>query len=627
MPRKSRKNVGLIGLGIIGTRVAAGLRASGYQVFVWNRTPRPTPNFLGSPAEIAEICDVIQLFVADAHAVREVIEMCGEMLSSRHTIICCATIGPDATRQIADALRSRGVQFLDAPFTGSKLAAEKAQLCYYVGGDEAVFQRARPVLEATSRAIVRCGGIGDASTLKVATNLITGATTQVLAEALAIVRKSGIAPETLGLALEHNACKSGVIELKLPKMVAGDYDPHFSLKHMFKDVQIGIHMANALGLEIPVTTVTAGVMYGALNHGWADLDFSSLYKVYADGVPEHPPMALPAAPALTQPVAPTVEAQFTEEKSAPAELKPVAAAKVPEPPKTELIEVVPKPAESETKPVEAPSQKPSEPLTGTQQPPESPFEPPKTVRIVPIRMTSPAPAPAPAATASPAKTDRIEPPKGAFGEPPKSGVVLPPKASAPSPSSANLSSSAKTDRIELPKGAFGEPPKSGVVLPPKAIAPPPFSPEIVSLVKTDRIELPKGAFGEPPKSGVVLPPKGEAPPPAPTEVMSPDRTHRIELPRRVPAEPLKAEKVSPPKVTVPLAVPADIVPPAKTETIEQPKTESGELPKLETQPVDKVAEVIGEEKAAAENGEGASEDESAKFRPMQRLRRFFRSST
>ena len=78
--RKSRKNVGLIGLGIIGSRVAAGLRASGYHVFVWNRSPRPIPNFLGSPIEVAEMCEVIQLFVADA-AADDVLELHGSSLS------------------------------------------------------------------------------------------------------------------------------------------------------------------------------------------------------------------------------------------------------------------------------------------------------------------------------------------------------------------------------------------------------------------------------------------------------------------------------------------------------------------------------------------------------------------
>ena len=280
MPRKSRKNVGLIGLGIIGSRAAASLRASGYHVFVWNRTPKPAPNFLGSPAEIAEICEVIQLFVADSQAVFQMLEMLGDSLSSRHVVVCSSTIGAEATLEAARLVEGRGARFLDAPFTGSRGAAERSQLVYYVGGEETVYARVKPILEATSKAIVRCGRIGDAATIKVVTNLIAAVSTQVLAEALAITRSAGISVEVFAAALEQNACRSGTLDLKLPKMSTADYDPHFSLKHMFKDVQLGIHLANSLDLEIPATTVTAGVMYGALNNGWADLDFSSIYKIY-----------------------------------------------------------------------------------------------------------------------------------------------------------------------------------------------------------------------------------------------------------------------------------------------------------------------------------------------------------
>jgi hypothetical protein len=234
-------------------------------------------------------------------------------------VINCATIGPEATVDVAELVQARGASFLDAPFTGSKGAAEKSQLVYYVGGDEAVFQAARPVLEATSRAIVRCGRVGDAATLKIATNLISAATTQTLAEALALVQAAGIPAESLAAAIEHNACKSGVIELKLPKMISGDYGPHFSAKHMFKDVQLGIHLANLHQLELPVVTVTGGVLYGALCEGWGDLDFSSVYRIYGDAAKAREPQpALPAAGATAAPPengAPVVvEAQWVEEK-------------------------------------------------------------------------------------------------------------------------------------------------------------------------------------------------------------------------------------------------------------------------------------------------------------------------
>ena len=96
MPRKSPKNVGLIGLGIIGSRVAVGLRSEGFQVYVWNRTPKAAPNFLGSPAEVAEAADIIQIFVADSGALFSVIEAMGDALTPDHVVVCSSTVGPEA---------------------------------------------------------------------------------------------------------------------------------------------------------------------------------------------------------------------------------------------------------------------------------------------------------------------------------------------------------------------------------------------------------------------------------------------------------------------------------------------------------------------------------------------------
>lgn len=296
MARKHRKNVGVIGLGIIGSRAAAVLRTAGFAVYVWNRTPKPAPNFLGSPAEVAAASDIIQLFVADAPALFEVIGAMSPALTPQHVIICSATVGPDATLKAAKLVAERGAQFLDAPFTGSKAASERGELVYYLGGSDATVLRAEPMLKATSKAIVRIGSVGQAAIIKVVTNMIAAVSIQTLAEALAIVQKSGLLPEVLGTALEHNACRSGTMELKLPKMLQGEYEPHFSLKHMFKDVQLGVHLAKALDLEIPATTVTAGVMYGALNRGCAELDFSAVFKAYEGALPP-PPSTKPAASA------------------------------------------------------------------------------------------------------------------------------------------------------------------------------------------------------------------------------------------------------------------------------------------------------------------------------------------
>src|SRR5580765_4544126 len=212
MRRKTRKNVGVIGLGIIGSRAAAALRAAGFHTFVWNRTAKPVPNFLGSAAEVAACCDILQLFVGDALAVMEVLNAIRDKLTPAHIVICSATIGPEATMEAAKLVEERGARFLDAPFTGSKVAAERHQLVYYVGGDDATFLPARPMLEATSKAIVRTGGIGDAALIKVVTNQIAAVSIQVLAEALAIVRKAGVPPEVFAAALEQNAARSGTMD-------------------------------------------------------------------------------------------------------------------------------------------------------------------------------------------------------------------------------------------------------------------------------------------------------------------------------------------------------------------------------------------------------------------------------
>jgi 3-hydroxyisobutyrate dehydrogenase-like beta-hydroxyacid dehydrogenase len=288
MARK-KSPVGILGLGIIGSRAAAALRAEGYPVFVWNRTPLPAANFLGSPADVARTCKVLQLFVADAQAVMEVIDAMEPALTPDHCVLCSATIGPDATREAAAKVEKTGARFLDVPFTGSKTAAENRQLVYYVGGAEADFERVKPVLQSTSKAIVRMGKIGEAALVKVATNMISAASIQALSEALALVEKSGIPPQFLASALEFNGCRSGVMELKLPKMLEADYEPHFSLKHMLKDVEFGLALAKNLGLELSACATTRAAMAEAVGAGHGDADFAVIHKLHPAAAAVPPP--------------------------------------------------------------------------------------------------------------------------------------------------------------------------------------------------------------------------------------------------------------------------------------------------------------------------------------------------
>jgi 3-hydroxyisobutyrate dehydrogenase-like beta-hydroxyacid dehydrogenase len=281
MARPKSKNVGVIGLGIIGSRIASTLRKRGLQVFVWNRTPRPEQNFVGAPAEVAELCDVLQIFVADDQALLEMARQLSPALTAHHIVTAHCTVSPESMRAAAEIVQRRGARFLDAPFTGSKVAAENGQLVYYIAGDEAALKQVRPILEASSREIVMLGEkIGDASIMKVATNMVTAATAQVAAEALAIIRKAGIAPELFTRAMKSNASNSTTIEMKAPMMVAGDFEPHFSVKHMLKDVLIGLKLAQGSGLHLPVTEVSSDMLLAEMKQGRGDADYSSVAQRY-----------------------------------------------------------------------------------------------------------------------------------------------------------------------------------------------------------------------------------------------------------------------------------------------------------------------------------------------------------
>ena len=280
MSIRTRKNVGVIGLGIIGQRVADNLRERGFHVFVWNRTPRAVPNFVGSPAEVAELCDFIQIFVSDDEALLQTAQRITRDLSPNHIVMAHCTVSPDTMRAAAEIVEKRGARFLDAPFTGSKTAAEKGQLVYYIGGDEAALRQARPVLEASSKEIVEIGKVGDATTVKVATNIVTAASVQGAAEALALIAKSGLSVERFADAMRNNGSNSPTLDMKLPMMMEGNFEAHFSVKHMLKDVVIATRLARAFGMEFGATDASRHGLTEEMRQGRGDDDYSSLFRQY-----------------------------------------------------------------------------------------------------------------------------------------------------------------------------------------------------------------------------------------------------------------------------------------------------------------------------------------------------------
>ncbi|HEY6153665.1 MAG TPA: NAD(P)-dependent oxidoreductase [Candidatus Udaeobacter sp.] len=273
-------NIGVVGLGIIGRGIAGHLRGKGFSVFVWNRSPRPVPNFVGSPGELAGLCNYIQIFVSDDDALLQSVEQLSEKLTARHIVFAHSTVSPDSMRAAADIVERRGARFVEACFTGSKGAAEKGELVYYIGGTDEALREGRPILEASSKEIVHIGPVGQASAIKVATNMITAASIQASAEALALVQAQGVPLEKFVEAMRVNASYSGTLAMKLPKMLARDFAPHFSVKHMLKDMQIANQIALSHYLDLGVTAAARNQLFEQMQWGHGDNDYSAVLRKY-----------------------------------------------------------------------------------------------------------------------------------------------------------------------------------------------------------------------------------------------------------------------------------------------------------------------------------------------------------
>jgi len=331
MARRTRKNVGVLGLGIIGSRVAENLRNRGFHVFVWNRNPRPVPNFVGAPAELAEMCDCIQIFVSDDDALLDVIRQMAPALGARHIVIAHPTVAPHSMRAAADLVERRGARFVEAPFTGSKIGAEKGELVYYVAGDEVALREARPILEASAKEVIEIGEIGQATVVKLATNIVTGASVQALAEGLALVNSAGIPAEKFVAAMQNNASCSKTLAMKLPKMVENNFEPHFALKHMLKDMKIASELGLSHHLELAATTAARDRLLEQELRGYAEEDFSVIVRKYFPEVAfpaieqdvelfEKPPPIEPAATisSMGEVAAAVQEAELTQPPPEPA---------------------------------------------------------------------------------------------------------------------------------------------------------------------------------------------------------------------------------------------------------------------------------------------------------------------
>lgn len=271
----------VLGLGIIGSAWARNLGEDGHEVRAWNRTPQPDfPGFMPSLAEAVEGADVVFLVVADPPAVQSVLDGALPSIKKGALLIQSSTISPHWTREFAGQVEDAGARFVEAPFTGSKLAAQARETVWYLGGEEALVEEVRPILKPLSKSVIHIGELGSASALKLAMNVNVAGVAQTLSESLVLARASGVKDEVFWAALDANVSKSGVADLKRPKLEEKDFSPQFSLKHMGKDLRLAIETAEETNAKLPQTESLKNLYDQAQDEGLGEEDFIGLIRVW-----------------------------------------------------------------------------------------------------------------------------------------------------------------------------------------------------------------------------------------------------------------------------------------------------------------------------------------------------------
>jgi len=271
-------NVTVVGLGIIGSIWAERYHEDGHTVRTWNRSAKP--DILGFEANLSEAvkgAELIHICVADPAAVQSVLDVMLPELNDSVLVIQSSTISPQAAESFAEQVAAKGATYLEAPFTGSKPAAESRDLVFFQGGTEVALQRAAVFLEPLSRKRFVIGTPQQAAAMKLSMNLQIAAVSQAFTEGYHLAHKYGLSHQQFYDVLRENVAHSGLAELKEPKLKASDYSPQFSVKHMCKDLRLALDAAE--GLSPQLTQRTKEIYDAGVAAGLADEDFIALEKL------------------------------------------------------------------------------------------------------------------------------------------------------------------------------------------------------------------------------------------------------------------------------------------------------------------------------------------------------------
>ena len=279
--------VAFIGLGAMGSRMALNLHRAGFALRVWNRDPvkaRPLAaagaRLAAGPADAATGAAFVLSIVADDVATREVMLGAGGILAAVEpgtVVIDASTNTPNTAREMAREAAARGVHYLDAPVLGSLPQAEAGELAFLVGGDQAAFERSKPVLAAMSRTSHYLGDSGAGATVKLLNNMVSGSLLAVLAEAAQVAEAARIDPAAVVAALSDGAASCRILRTKLPKMFQREFTPQFQLELMEKDIRYFLQLAADLDRPAPLASLVRSQYQAARRAALGKLDSCAIF--------------------------------------------------------------------------------------------------------------------------------------------------------------------------------------------------------------------------------------------------------------------------------------------------------------------------------------------------------------
>jgi 3-hydroxyisobutyrate dehydrogenase-like beta-hydroxyacid dehydrogenase len=283
-------NLGFLGLGIMGGPMARNLLRAGHHVALWSHTASKAAEIAKNgdgvvcetPSEVGALADFIFLCVGDSDMSRKVIT--GENGIAKGAkpgtvVVDASTVAPSVSREIGSELAKLGIEFLDAPCTGSKPGAEGGTLTFMIGGDEKVFEKVKPYLEPMGKQIYYCGGPGLGLQAKLTQNLILSNILQAFNEGMVLSTKAGVDPELMLKILDNSAAKSGLISFKAPYIFDRNFTTNFSTKWMHKDIGLMLDSGNENNVPLPLTGLTQQLFRAAIAKGFGDEDICSTIKV------------------------------------------------------------------------------------------------------------------------------------------------------------------------------------------------------------------------------------------------------------------------------------------------------------------------------------------------------------